>query len=97
MTDRPLSDQLRYSSETGHDGTGYIMDEAADEIERLQAQVTELEAAKQEGWKEAAIAWAACASLHRKYCKGKDPFYKTRQADFVRHETDARAALKEGE
>lgn len=38
-----------------------------------------------EGWKEAAIAWEVCASLHREYCKGKDPFYKTRQADFVKH------------
>src|SRR5690606_26403584 len=38
-----------------------------------------------EGWKEATIAWEVCASLHREYCKGKDPFYKTRQADFVKH------------
>jgi hypothetical protein len=44
-----------------------------------------------EGWKEATIAWAVCASLHREYCKGKDPFFKTRQADFIKHENEARA------
>jgi hypothetical protein len=38
-----------------------------------------------DGWKEAAIAWRVCASIHREYAKGKDPFFKTRQADFVRH------------
>lgn len=43
-----------------------------------------------EGWKEACIAWEVCASLHREYCKGKDPFFKTRQADFVRHAEAAR-------
>lgn len=43
------------------------------------------------GWKEATIAWAVCASLHREYCKGKDPFFKTRQADFIKHENEARA------
>lgn len=46
-----------------------------------------------EGWKEAAIAWTVCASLHRHYCKGRDPFFKTRQKDFVRHENNARAKL----
>jgi len=42
-----------------------------------------------EGWKEAAIAWRVCASIHREYAKGKDPLFKTRQADFVRHGNDA--------
>ena len=46
-----------------------------------------------EGWKEAAIAWEVCASIHRSYCKGKDPLYSTRQADFVKHAKDARAML----
>lgn len=56
---------------------------------------TEPRAYKQEleGWKEAAIAWSVCASIHREYGKGKDPFYKTRQADFTKHENDARARL----
>ena len=44
-----------------------------------------------DGWKEAAIAWSVCASLHLEYCKGKDPFFKTRQSDFVKHENEARA------
>ena len=43
---------------------------------------------------EATIAWACCASLHREYAKGKDPFYTTRQADFVKHEETARASLR---
>jgi hypothetical protein len=48
-----------------------------------------------EGWKEAAIAWTVCASIHREYAKGKDAFFKTRQSDFVKHEENARAkALK---
>ena len=44
-----------------------------------------LQSQDREGWKEAAIAWEVCASLHREYCKGKDPFFKARQADFVKH------------
>ena len=48
------------------------------------------------GWQEATIAWAVCASIHREYAKGKDPFYKTRQSDFTRHEAASRAmALEE--
>jgi hypothetical protein len=47
-----------------------------------------------EAWKEATVAWSVCASLHREYCQGKDPFYKTRQADFVRHENKARERLR---
>lgn len=52
-----------------------------------------------QGWKDAAIAWEVCASIHREYAKGKDGVFKTRQADFVRHAEDARqkalAAMKE--
>jgi len=43
-----------------------------------------------EGWKEATLAWLVCASIHREYAKGKDPFFKTRQQDFIRHEKAAR-------
>lgn len=46
-----------------------------------------------EGWKEATIAWAVCASMHEEYCKGRDPFFTTRQSDFKRHEEDARRKL----
>lgn len=46
-----------------------------------------------EGWKEATIAWEVCASIHREYAKKKDPFFTTRQADFVKHTEAARAAL----
>jgi hypothetical protein len=43
-----------------------------------------------EGWQEAVIAWAVCASIHRQFCKGRDPFFRTRQSDFVKHEKAAR-------
>ena len=46
-----------------------------------------------EGWKEATIAWEVCASIHREYAKKKDPFFTTRQADFMRHAEAARAAM----
>ena len=46
-----------------------------------------------DGWKESAIAWEVCASIHREYGKGKDPFFSTRQGDFVKHANDARAML----
>lgn len=45
------------------------------------------------GWKEAAIAWEVCASIHRKYAKGKDALFTARQADYIKHTEDARAAL----
>lgn len=44
--------------------------------------------------KEAIIAWSVCASIHREYAKGKDPFFSTRQSDFIKHEEAARDALK---
>jgi hypothetical protein len=42
-----------------------------------------------EGWKEAAIAWAVCESIHREYANGKDPFYTTRQADYAKARANA--------
>lgn len=48
----------------------------------------------QDGYKEAAIAWAVCASIHREYAKGRDPLYATKQADYVRsHEAARRKAI----
>jgi hypothetical protein len=47
------------------------------------------------GWQDAAVAWSVCASIHREYAKGKDPFYKTRQRDYTRHENAARTMAKE--
>lgn len=48
-------------------------------------------------WQEAAVAWSVCASIHREYAKGKDPFYKTRQSDFTRHEAASRTLALESE
>ena len=47
------------------------------------------------GWLEAAVAWEVCASLHRKFCKGKDALFSTRQADYVRHAEDSRKKAQE--
>lgn len=62
------------------------------------AQAIEHECAG-EAWKEAAIAWQVCASIHRSYAKpgsrGKDALYTTRQADFNKHADDARAKYRE--
>lgn len=41
-------------------------------------------------WKEAAIAWAVCASIHRAFGANRDPLFRTRQQDFTRHEEEAR-------
>lgn len=46
-----------------------------------------------DGWKEAAIAWEVCASIHRKYAKGRDALFSTRQQDFVSSADKARAML----
>lgn len=44
------------------------------------------------GWKEAAIAWNVCASLHERFGKGKDALFTTRQRDYTRHAAAARKA-----
>lgn len=46
-------------------------------------------------WLEAAVAWEVCASLHREFAKGKDPFFNTRQADYVKHAADCRARYEQ--
>lgn len=56
--------------------------------------MTDRELAKQ-GWKEAAIAWSVCASIHERFAKGKDAIYTTRQADYQKHHADALKQLKE--
>lgn len=70
--------------------------EARQELMRLRAVlavVAQPAPSVPNGWKEAAIAWEVCASIHREYGKGKDPFFNTRQGDFVKHANDARAML----
>ncbi len=43
-----------------------------------------------EAWKEAAIGWTVCASVHEQWAKGKDALYTTRHGDFDRHAEEAR-------
>ena len=50
-----------------------------------------------EGWKEAAIAWEVCGSIHQKWAKGKDALYSTRQSDFIKHAQAARDMLNRKE
>ena len=52
-----------------------------------------LRESEQQGWKEAAIAWEVCSSIHEKFAKKKDALYSTRHADFERHANDARRKL----
>ncbi|MBK8917862.1 MAG: hypothetical protein IPM73_07430 [Betaproteobacteria bacterium] len=52
-----------------------------------------LRKSEQDGWKEAAIAWEVCVSIHEKWAKGKDALYSTRHADFEKHADDARRKL----
>ena len=52
--------------------------------------------AQRDAWLEAAIAWEVCASIHRRWAKGKDAFYSIRQSDFQKHAEDARAQAEEG-
>lgn len=52
-----------------------------------------LRESEQSGWKEAAIAWEVCGSIHEKFAKGKDALYSTRHADFEKHAEDARRKL----
>ena len=52
-----------------------------------------LRESEQSGWKEAAIAWEVCGSIHEAFAKKKDPLYSTRHSDFERHAEDARRML----
>ena len=66
-------------------------EQAADLLEHQAAEIARL----REGWQEATIAWAVCASIHREYAKKRDPFFTTRQSDFTKAEAKARATLAE--
>jgi len=80
---------------------------ATDAIERLEIalrikteehqccteDLMEARKSEQDGWKEAAIAWEVCASIHETWAKKKDALYSTRHADFERHAEDARRKL----
>ena len=52
-----------------------------------------LRESEQSGWKEAAIAWEVCGSIHEAFAKKKDALYSTRHSDFERHAEDARMML----
>lgn len=53
----------------------------------------ELRNNEQQGWKEAAIAWEVCRSIHERFAKKKDALYSTRHADFEKHANDARQKI----
>ena len=52
-----------------------------------------LRESEQSGWKEAAMAWEVCGSIHEAFAKKKDALYSTRHSDFERHAEDARRML----
>lgn len=90
----------------GEDLSAWLL-KAADAIERLEIalrikteehqccseDLMKLRKSEQEGWKEAAIAWEVCASIHETWAKKKDALYSKRHADFVKHADDARQKL----
>jgi len=62
------------------------------------AEYAKLKEDAENGWKESVIAWTVSASIHKEYAKGKDPFYSTRQNDFIKSENTCRdkfQAIKE--
>ncbi len=59
-------------------------------IKAIRAALQESTSSEAEAWKESAIAWTVCASVHEQWAKGKDGLYKTRQGDYIRHAADAR-------
>lgn len=96
-------ENFEYSFEA-YDGTEYYVEDGSracqlvDKLENaldLACNINNAQPAPSvpDGWKEAAIAWEVCGSLHREYAKGKDPFFKKRQEDFVKHANDARAMI----
>ena len=83
-----LTDVLRGGRQCDEEGVEIIMSrqaclEAADEIESLREEC-------REAWKEAAIGWTVCGSVHEQWAKGKDALYTTRHGDFERHAEEAR-------
>jgi hypothetical protein len=50
---------------------------------------------RSEGWKEAALAWEICASIHREYAQGQDAKFKAQQADFLQRAAEAKARMRE--
>jgi hypothetical protein len=56
-----------------------------------QTPVTAADCESRSGWLEASIAWGVAAAVHARYANGRDPFFKTRQSDYVKHADSARA------
>lgn len=63
-------------------------------IEYAYSAAPSQDASNARGWKEAAIAWEVCASIHREWAKGKDALFNTRQSDFTCRAEEARAAYR---
>jgi len=74
---------------------GDIHGECAAKIARLEIALSAMRRIAQLGWKEAAISWEVCASIHEKWAKNKDAVFTTRQGDFVKHAEAARQKMKE--
>ena len=75
------------------DRLGIALRIKTDEHQCCTEDLMELRNNEQDGWKEAAIAWEVCSSIHNEWAKGKDALYSTRHKDFVKHADDARRKL----
>lgn len=79
--------------ELAHNVLDRVNADPDDDLAVLARQLLRTSESATRGWREATIAWSVCASIHRGYAEGRDPFYGTRQADFVRHENVSRAVF----
>ena len=95
------------AADLGEESDGALYIRAVGEIRRLEIalrikteehqccseDLMKLRESEQEGWKEAAIAWEVCASIHETWAKKKDALYSTRHADFEKHAERARRKM----
>jgi len=93
---RHVRDRMRAALEAIEPMLFYDYQQLANKLgDAYEQKCNEVLKARAQGMKEATIAWTVCASIHREYAKGRDPFFTTRQADFVKAENDARARAQE--
>lgn len=59
-----------------------ISDTISRNIDEMKDELTK-------AWKEAAVAWSCCASIHNEFAKKRDTLFTIRQKDFVQRKENA--------
>ena len=90
---REYSDQLRQQLAAEIMRLEIALRIKTEEHKCCSEDLMKLRESEQSGWKEAAIAWEVCGSIHEAFAKKKDALYSTRHSDFERHAEDARRML----